>query len=207
MAGSHSYDGRRAQLRRSVCTIGVSTDGHGRAALAVSPGLTHAAGPSVHPRVRPRPAARETVMLARRAERARVVRAFVFWVPGPGTGAGRWRHCSWTSSSSAVSRHGGSRAPGQTATVAVKTADDVIRVEVTDLGGPRVPKPRPAGSDAGDGRGSCSLPALPRDRGWRRRGGRMVTWFETAGQTSRPRCPRDVPARYPAARSGGNRRP
>ena len=25
-----SYDGRRAQLWRSVCTVGVSTDGHGR---------------------------------------------------------------------------------------------------------------------------------------------------------------------------------
>jgi hypothetical protein len=33
----HSYDGRCAQLRWSVCTVGVSTDGHGRAALAAFP--------------------------------------------------------------------------------------------------------------------------------------------------------------------------
>jgi anti-sigma regulatory factor (Ser/Thr protein kinase) len=50
-------------------------------------------------------------------------------------------------------RHSGSRAPGETVTVAVKTANDVIRVEVTDLSGPGVPEPRPAGSDAEDGRG------------------------------------------------------
>jgi anti-sigma regulatory factor (Ser/Thr protein kinase) len=50
-------------------------------------------------------------------------------------------------------RHSGSGAPGETVTVAVKTADDVIRVEVTDLSGPGVPEPRPAGSDAEDGRG------------------------------------------------------
>jgi len=49
--------------------------------------------------------------------------------------------------------HSGSRAPGETVTVAVKTANDVIRVEVTDLSGPGVPEPRPAGSDADDGRG------------------------------------------------------
>jgi hypothetical protein len=29
----HSYDGRRAQLWRSVHTVGCFTDGHGRAAL------------------------------------------------------------------------------------------------------------------------------------------------------------------------------
>src|SRR6185437_13260187 len=52
--GVHSYDGRCAQLRRSVWTVGVSTDGHGRAALAACPGLTRAAESSVHPCVRPR---------------------------------------------------------------------------------------------------------------------------------------------------------
>ncbi len=51
--GVHSYDGRFAQLWRSVCTVGASTDRHGRAALAACPGLTRAAESSVHPRVRP----------------------------------------------------------------------------------------------------------------------------------------------------------
>jgi len=37
----HSYDGRCAQLRRSVCTVGDSTDGHGRAAPAACRGLNH----------------------------------------------------------------------------------------------------------------------------------------------------------------------
>ena len=55
--------------------------------------------------------------------------------------------------------------PGETVTVAVKTADDVIRVEVTDLSGPGVPQPRPSGSEAEDGRGFISLPALPRGGG------------------------------------------
>jgi hypothetical protein len=38
--GVRSYDGRRAQLRRSVCTVGCFTDGHGRAASAAHSGLT-----------------------------------------------------------------------------------------------------------------------------------------------------------------------
>jgi anti-sigma regulatory factor (Ser/Thr protein kinase) len=58
-------------------------------------------------------------------------------------------------------RHSGLGAPGETVTVAVKTVNDVIRVEVTDRSGPGVPEPRTAGSDAEDGRGSTSLPALP----------------------------------------------
>jgi len=43
----HSYDGRRAQLRRSGDTVGDSTDGHGRAALAACPGLRGAAEPGM----------------------------------------------------------------------------------------------------------------------------------------------------------------
>ena len=50
-------------------------------------------------------------------------------------------------------RHSGSGAPGETVTVAVKTVNDVIRVEVTDRSGPGGPEPRPAGSDAEAGRG------------------------------------------------------
>lgn len=60
-------------------------------------------------------------------------------------------------------RHSDSGASGETVTVAVKTANDIIRVEVTDLSGPGAPEPCPAGSNAEDGRDSSSLPALPRD--------------------------------------------
>lgn len=49
-------------------------------------------------------------------------------------------------------RHSGSGAPGETVT-AVKTADDVIRVEGTDPSAPGVPQPRHSGSEAEDGRG------------------------------------------------------
>jgi anti-sigma regulatory factor (Ser/Thr protein kinase) len=75
-------------------------------------------------------------------------------------------------------RHSGSGAPGETVTVAVKTVNDVIRVEVTDRNGPGVPEPRPAGSDAEDGRGLHLVARLAARWGWRRRGGRTVTWFE-----------------------------
>src|ERR1017187_3358545 len=75
-------------------------------------------------------------------------------------------------------RHSGSGVPGQTVTVAVRMENDVIRVEVTDRSGPGVPEPRPAGSDAEDGRGLHLVARLAARWGWRRRGGRTVTWFE-----------------------------
>ena len=81
-------------------------------------------------------------------------RAFVFGVLGPGHRCGEVAALLVDELFVSSIRHSGSRAPGETVTVAVKTANDVIRVEVTDLSGPRVPKPRPAGSDAEDGRGA-----------------------------------------------------
>ena len=77
--------------------------------------------------------------------------------------------------------HSGSGAPGETVTVAVETVNDVIRVEVTDLSGPGVPEPHRAGSDAEDGRGLHLVACLAARWGWRRRGGRTVTWFEIQG--------------------------
>jgi anti-sigma regulatory factor (Ser/Thr protein kinase) len=196
--GVHTYDGRCAQLRRSVRTVGVSTDGHGRAALAACPGLTRAAESSVHPCVRPpggpdtspgrggqgravalmTGAVRETMTLAGRAERARVARAFVDGVLGPGHPCGDVATLLVDELFANSIRHSGSGAPGETVTVAVKTADDVIRVEVTDLSGPGVPRPRPSGSEAEDGRGLDLVARLAARWGWRRRGGRTVTWFE-----------------------------
>jgi anti-sigma regulatory factor (Ser/Thr protein kinase) len=75
-------------------------------------------------------------------------------------------------------RHSGSGAPGETVTIAIKTANNAIRIEVTDLSGPGVPEPRPTGSDAEDGRGLQLVDRLAMRWGWRRRGGRTVTWFE-----------------------------
>src|SRR5260370_8845873 len=72
-------------------------------------------------------------------------------------------------------RHSGSGAPGETVRVAVRTENDVIRVEVTDRSGPGVPEPRPAGSDAEDGRGLHLVARLAARWGWRRRGGRAAT--------------------------------
>jgi hypothetical protein len=87
-----------------------------------------------------------------------------------------WQHCSWTSLCVDSILRSGSGAPGET--VAVETANGVIRVEVTDLSEPGVPEPHRGGSDAEAGRGFISLPALPRGGGG---GGRTVTWFEIQG--------------------------
>ena len=83
-------------------------------------------------------AVRETVTLAGRAERARLARAFVEGVLGPGHPCGDVAALLVGELFSNSLRHSGSGAPGGTVTVAVKTANDVIRVEVTDRSGPGV---------------------------------------------------------------------
>jgi anti-sigma regulatory factor (Ser/Thr protein kinase) len=123
-------------------------------------------------------AVRETMTLAGRAERARVARAFVDGVLGPGHPCGDVAALLVGELFANSIRHSGSGAPGETVTVAVKTADDVIRVEVTDLSGPGVPQPRPSGSEAEDGRGLHLVARLATRWGWRRRGRRTITWFE-----------------------------
>jgi anti-sigma regulatory factor (Ser/Thr protein kinase) len=122
-------------------------------------------------------AVRETVTLAGRAERARVARALVDGVLGPEHPCGDVAALLVDELFVNSIRHSGSSAPGEMVTVAVKTANDVIRVEVIDLSGPGVPEPRPAGSDAEDGRGLQLVARLAAQWGWRR-GGRTVTWFE-----------------------------
>ena len=62
-----------------------------------------------------------------------------------------------------------------TATV---TDSGTIRVEVTDRAGPGTPELRPADRDAEGGRGLQLVAGLAARWGWRRRGGRLVTWFE-----------------------------
>jgi len=123
-------------------------------------------------------AVRETVTLAGRAERARVARAFMVGVLGSGHPCGDVAALLVGELFVNSIRHGGSGAPGETVAVAVKAANDVIRVEVTGLSGPGVPEPRPAGSDAEDGRGLQLVARVAARWGWRRRGGRTVTWFE-----------------------------
>ncbi len=123
-------------------------------------------------------AVRETMTLAGRAERVRVARAFVDGALGPGHPCGDVATLLVDELFVNSIRHSGSGAPGETVTVAVKTANDVIRVEVTDLSGPGVPQLRPSGGEAEDGRGLHLVARLATRWGWRRRGGRTVTWFE-----------------------------
>jgi anti-sigma regulatory factor (Ser/Thr protein kinase) len=87
-------------------------------------------------------AVREAVTLAGRAERARLARAFVEGVLGPGHPCRDVAALLVGEPFSNSLRHSGSGAPGETVTVAVNTANGVIRVEVTDLSGPGVPEPR-----------------------------------------------------------------
>jgi anti-sigma regulatory factor (Ser/Thr protein kinase) len=121
---------------------------------------------------------RETVTLAGRAERARLARAFVEGLLGPGHPCGDVAALLVDELFVNSIRHSGSGAPGETVTVAFRTENDVIRVEVTDRSGPGVPEPRPAGSDSEDGRGLHLVARLATRWGWLRRGGRTVTWFE-----------------------------
>jgi anti-sigma regulatory factor (Ser/Thr protein kinase) len=123
-------------------------------------------------------AVREAMTLAGRAERARVARAFVDGVLGTGHPCGDVATLLVDELFANSIWHSASAAPGETVTVAVKTANDVIRVEVTDLRGPGVPQLRPSGGEAEDGRGLHLVARLAARWGWRRRGGRTVTWFE-----------------------------
>ena len=77
-------------------------------------------------------AVREAVTLAGRAERARLARAFVEGVLGAGHPCGDVAALLVGELFSNSLRHSGSGAPGETVTVAVKTAGDVIRVEVRE---------------------------------------------------------------------------
>ena len=125
-----------------------------------------------------RVAVRESVTLAGRAERARAARAFVSEVLGPGHPCGDVAVLLVSEVFSNSVRHSGSGAPGETVTVAVIAGDRTVRVEVTDRAGPGTPELRPAGRDAEGGRGLQLVEGIASRRGSRRRGGRMVTWFE-----------------------------
>lgn len=122
-------------------------------------------------------AVRESVTLAGLAERAQVARAFTGGVLGPGHPCQEVAVLLVSELFGNSVRHSGSGAAGGTVTVAVTAGDGLVRVEVTDRGGPGVPRLRQAGSDAESGRGLELVAALAARWGWRRRGGRTVTWF------------------------------
>ena len=96
---------------------------------------------------------RESVTVAGRAERARVARAFVGGVLGPGHPCGDDAALLVSELFGNSVRHGRSGAAGGTVTVAVRVGDGLVRVEVTDRSGPEVPKLHRAGRDAEGGRG------------------------------------------------------
>jgi anti-sigma regulatory factor (Ser/Thr protein kinase) len=125
-----------------------------------------------------RVAVRESVTLAGRAERARAARRFVSEVLGPGHPCGDVAVLLVSEVFGNSVRHSGSAAPGETVTVAVIAGECVVRVEVTDRAGPGTPGLRPSASDAEGGRGLQLVAGLAARWGWRRRGGRLVTWFE-----------------------------
>jgi anti-sigma regulatory factor (Ser/Thr protein kinase) len=121
---------------------------------------------------------RETVTLAGRAERARAARAFVSEVLGPEHPCGDDAELLVSEIFGNSVRHSGSAAAGETVTVAVRAGDGIVRIEVTDRAGAGTPELRPAGCDAEGGRGLQLVAALAARWGSRRRGGRLVTWFE-----------------------------
>ena len=123
-------------------------------------------------------AVRETVTLAGRPERVRVARQFVGAVLGPGHPCGDAAVLLVSELYGNSVKHSGSGAPGETVTVAVMTGAGVVRVEVIDRSGPGVPELRPADRDAEGGRGLQLVARLAARWGWRKRGGRTVTWFE-----------------------------
>jgi anti-sigma regulatory factor (Ser/Thr protein kinase) len=121
---------------------------------------------------------RETVTLAGRAERARVARAFVGGVLGPGHPCGDVAVLLVSELFGNSVRHSGSGVLGETVTVAVRAGDGVVRVEVTDRSGPAVPRLHPARSDAEGGRGLVLVAGLAARWGFEQDNGHTTTWFE-----------------------------
>jgi hypothetical protein len=120
---------------------------------------------------------RESVTLAAMAERARVARCFVGGVLG-GHPCGDDAVLLVSELFGNSVRHSGSCVAGETVTVAVRAGSGLVRVEVTDRSGAGVPRLCRAGDEGEGGRGLELVAGLATRWGWRRRGGRTVTWFE-----------------------------
>jgi anti-sigma regulatory factor (Ser/Thr protein kinase) len=121
---------------------------------------------------------RESVSVAGRRERARVVRAFVGAVLGPEHPCADDAVLLASELFGNSVRHSDSGLPGGTVTVTVTACIGVVRVEVSDRSGPGLPEFRPATDDAEGGRGLGLVAGLAARWGWRRRGERTVAWFE-----------------------------
>jgi anti-sigma regulatory factor (Ser/Thr protein kinase) len=122
-------------------------------------------------------AVRESVVLSGLAERAGVARIFVGAVLAGHPGRdGAVLMASELFSNSV--RHSRSGSPGGTVTVTVLAGEGLVRVEVSDQGGPGVPEIRQANRDAEDGRGLELVAALATRWGWKRHGGQTMSWFE-----------------------------
>jgi serine/threonine-protein kinase RsbW len=120
---------------------------------------------------------RESVTLAGLAEGARAARGFVGAVLAGHPGGDLAVLMASELFANSV-RHSRSGDPGGTATVTILARDGLVRVEVTDQGGPGVPKVRQADRDEEGGRRLELVAALATRWGWRRHSGRTVTWFE-----------------------------
>jgi anti-sigma regulatory factor (Ser/Thr protein kinase) len=110
--------------------------------------------------------------------RASVARTFVCAVLGPGHPCGAVAVLLVSELFGNSVRYSRSGASGQTVTVAVMASGGMVRVEVIDRSGLGVPELRPVGGDGDGGRGLGLVAVLTARWGWRRRGGRTVTWFE-----------------------------
>ena len=116
--------------------------------------------------------------MAGRPERARVVRAFVGVVLGPGHPCGDDAGLLVNELFGNSLRYSRSGDPGGTVTVVVAAEGGVVRVEVKDWSGSGLPQLRRVGDDAEGGRGLELVARLATRWGWRERGGFTVTWFE-----------------------------
>jgi hypothetical protein len=150
-----------------VHTVGFSTDGHGRAALAACSGLTCAAEPGVHPLCPPRlpgcfrgreggalmaeAAVQVSVTVAGWAERARMARAFTAGVTGPGHPCGADAALLVSELSGSMLRHSRPGVPGETVTIRAGTALSGWRSPAAAA--PGVPELGPADRDAEGSRG------------------------------------------------------
>jgi serine/threonine-protein kinase RsbW len=123
-------------------------------------------------------AVRESVTLAGRAERARVVRAFVGGILGAAHPRVDVAVLLASELFANSVRYSGSGAVGDAVTVEVRAWDGVVRVEVTDRSGSEVPTLRLSDGDAEDGRGLGLVASLAARWGWRRSSGQTATWFE-----------------------------
>jgi anti-sigma regulatory factor (Ser/Thr protein kinase) len=125
---------------------------------------------------------REAVTLAGLAERARVARAFVAGVLGPGHPCGDDAALLVSELFGNSVLHSGSAAPGETVTVTVEVADGLVRVEVSDRSGPGAPEAGAAVAEGEGGRGLQIVAAVAARSGRRQRGGRTVAWFELSSR-------------------------